>query len=133
MLTTFPLNGFVRITEPEPARRFYEQVLGLAFDYENSYVMVFRSGQTTIIAQKVKEFAPIAATVLGWEVKDIERVATFLRSRGVVFERNAGLEQDALGIWKSPAGKVAWFKDPDGNILSVSEHPDATPGPNRES
>jgi hypothetical protein len=54
---------------------------------------------------------------------DVEKVASFLQSRGVVFEGYDGIDQDALGIWKSPAGKVAWFKDPDGNVLSVSEHP----------
>jgi len=75
-----------------------------------------------IIAQRVKEFVPIAGTVLGWEVKDIENVVSVLRKRGVVFEKYEGMEQDDHGIWKSPAGKVAWFKDPDGNILSVSEH-----------
>jgi catechol 2,3-dioxygenase-like lactoylglutathione lyase family enzyme len=123
MLTTFPLNSFVRITDPERARRFYEQVLGLALDYANPYVSVFRSGDTQIIAQRVNEFVPTPATVLGWEVKDIEKVASFLQSRGVVFERYEGMEQDDLGIWKSPAGKVAWFNDPDGNILAVSEHP----------
>jgi catechol 2,3-dioxygenase-like lactoylglutathione lyase family enzyme len=122
MLTAFPLNGFIRITDPERARRFYEQVLGLAFDYENPYVVVFRSGHTSIIAQRVKELLPITATVLGWEVKDIEKIASVLRHRGVVFEKYEGMEQDDLGIWKSPAGKVAWFKDPDGNVLSVSEH-----------
>jgi catechol 2,3-dioxygenase-like lactoylglutathione lyase family enzyme len=123
MLTAFPLNGFVRITDPERARRFYERVLGLAFDYENPYVSVFRSGDTQIIAQRVKDFVPVASTVLGWEVKDIETVASLLRGRGVVFEKVDGIEQDDLGIWKSPAGKVAWFKDPDGNVLSLSEHP----------
>ena len=122
MLTTFPINGFVRITDPERSRRFYEQTLGLAFDNENPYVTVFRSGNTQIIAQKVKEFVPIAATVLGWEVKDIENVVSVLRKSGVVFEKYEGMEQDELGIWKSPGGKVAWFKDPDGNILSLSEH-----------
>ena len=122
MLTTFPINGFVRITDPERSRRFYEQTLGLAFDNENPYVIVFRSGNTQIIAQKVKEFVPIAATVLGWEVKDIENVVSALRKSGVVFEKYEGMEQDELGIWKSPGGKVAWFKDPDGNILSLSEH-----------
>ena len=122
MLTTFPINGFVRITDPERARRFYEQILGLAFEYENPYVASFRSGNSQIIAQKVKEFAPVAATVLGWEVKDIEQVVSDLRKAGVVFEKYEGMDQDELGIWTSPAGKVAWFKDPDGNILSVSEH-----------
>ena len=122
LLNTFPINGFVRISDPERSRRFYEQTLGLAFDYENPYVMVFRSGNSQIIAQIVKEFAPVPATVLGWEVKDIENVVTALRKSGVVFEKYEGMDQDELGIWKSPAGKVAWFKDPDGNILSVSEH-----------
>ena len=122
MLNTFPINGFVRISDPERSRRFYEQTLGLAFDYENPYVMVFRSGNSQIIAQIVKEFAPVPATVLGWEVKDIENVVSTLLQSGVVFEKYEGMDQDELGIWKSPAGKVAWFKDPDGNILSVSEH-----------
>lgn len=123
MLTTFPVNVFVRITDAKRARRFYEQVLGLAFESDNEYVMVFRSGPTQVIAQKMPEFAPIAATVLGWEVNDIETVVRSMQSRGVVFERYPGMEQYAHGIWTSPAGRVAWFKDPDGNVLSVSEHP----------
>jgi len=122
MLTAYPLNGFVRITDPERARHFYEQVLGLTFEYENPYVSVFRSGDTTIIAQRMKEVVPIASTVLGWEVKDIEKVVAFLRDRGVAFEKYPHMDQDELGIWRSPAGKVAWFKDPDGNVLAVSEH-----------
>ena len=122
MLSTFQMNGFVRITDPQRARRFYEGVLGLDFDYENEYVTVFRSGQTQIIAQRVDEVVPVAATVLGWEVKDIKMVVSALRDRGAVFERYERMQQDDLDIWTSPAGKVAWFKDPDGNILSVSEH-----------
>src|ERR1041385_8458643 len=108
MLTAFPLNGFIRITDPDRARRFYEGLLGLSFDSQNDYVSVFRSGPTQIIAQRVKEFVPIAATVIGWEVKDIEKVASVLRDRGVVFEKYQGMDQDEIGIWKSPAGKVAW-------------------------
>jgi len=123
MLTACPTNGFVRISDAKRSRHFYEEVLGLTFEYENPYVLVFRSGPTQIIAQRVDAFEPIEATILGWEVKGIDQLVATLRDRGVVFERLEGMEQDALGIWKSPAGKVAWFKDPDGNLLSVSEHP----------
>jgi catechol 2,3-dioxygenase-like lactoylglutathione lyase family enzyme len=122
MLTAYPLNGFLRITDPARARHFYEGVLGLTFDYENDYVSVFRSGDTMIIAQRMKEVVAIPSTVLGWEVKDIEKVVTYLRGRGVAFEKYPLRDQDSLGIWRSPAGKVAWFKDPDGNVLAVSEH-----------
>jgi hypothetical protein len=60
---------------------------------------------------------------LGWQVGDIEKVVTGLQGKGVQFERFGFFEQDALGIWTAPSGdKVAWFKDPDGNILSVSQH-----------
>ena len=65
---------------------------------------------------------PAPATILGWEVEDIEQTISNLTKRGVVFERYAWMDQDALGIWKTPdGGKVAWFKDPDGNILSVGQ------------
>lgn len=60
---------------------------GPHFEYENPYVSVFRSGDTSIIAQRVKEVVPIASTVLGWEVKDIEKVVALLRDRGVAFEK----------------------------------------------
>jgi catechol 2,3-dioxygenase-like lactoylglutathione lyase family enzyme len=122
MLTTFPMNSFVRVTDPARARHFYEHVLGLTFDYDNEYVTVFRSGPTQVMAQHVKEFTPVPGTVLGWEVKGIEAVVDHLRNRGVTFERYQGMAQDDRGIWKSPAGKVAWFKDPDGNTLAISEH-----------
>jgi len=72
---------------------------------------------------KVKEFTPAPFTVLGWEVEHIEEAAAELHKNGVTFERFPGLTQDALGIWSAPGGaKVAWFKDPDGNILSLSQH-----------
>jgi catechol 2,3-dioxygenase-like lactoylglutathione lyase family enzyme len=122
MLSTFPLNGFARITDAARARRFYEGVLGLKFAYENDYVMVFRSGTSQVMTQKVDTFTPIGATIVGWEVAGIEKVVSDLQKRGAVFERFEGMTQDELGIWESPAGKVAWFKDPDGNTLAVSEH-----------
>ena len=69
------------------------------------------------------QFTPAPLTILGWKVPDIEGVAAGLQAKGVRFERFGFCEQDALGIWTAPTGeKVAWFKDPDGNILSVSQH-----------
>ena len=71
----------------------------------------------------VKELSPAPYTVLGWNVTDIAEAAQALRSSGVLFERYPGMTQDELGVWASPSGaKVAWFKDPDGNTLSISQH-----------
>jgi len=122
MLASKPINGFAPTKDSKAARSFYESVLGLKFLSENPYVLVMKANDTRIILQKVDQFVPAPYTILGWEVDDIEEVVSFLTNRGVVFERFAGMEQDALGIWKSPEGKVAWFKDPDGNVLSVSQH-----------
>ena len=84
---------------------------------------IFESNNTRLRAVKMKEVKPAQFTVLGWEVKPIEQAVTSLRARGVHFETFGFFKQDELGIWTAPFGdKVAWFKDPDGNILSVSEH-----------
>jgi len=73
-----------------------------------------------------KELPPSHGTVLGWQVPDIESAVRDLVRAGVRLERYEFLKQDELGIWTSPPGaRVAWFKDPDGNVLSVSEHPEA--------
>jgi predicted enzyme related to lactoylglutathione lyase len=116
------MNGFVPTTGSDAARRFYEGVLGFTFASDNEYVVTLRAGQSTIYMQKLKEFTPAKYTILGWEVEDIRKVVSFLIERGVAFERIGWMEQDELGIWKSPEGYVAWFKDPDGNVLSVSQH-----------
>jgi hypothetical protein len=72
---------------------------------------------------KVPEFKPAQFTILGWQVADIEKMVEELEKKGVHFERFGFFEQDKLGIWTAPTGdKVAWFKDPDGNVLSVSQH-----------
>jgi catechol 2,3-dioxygenase-like lactoylglutathione lyase family enzyme len=122
MLAGSHINGFFPTKDSKKAREFYEGVLGLTFVSENEYVVTFRSGDEQIIGQKGTKFEPLHRTILGWEVKDIEKVVSYLRDRGVVFMKVPGLPQDNLGIWKSPEGKVAWFNDPDGNTLSVSEH-----------
>ena len=122
MLASSRINGFFPTKDSKKAREFYEGVLGLAFVSENEYVATFRGETTMIVAQKVQEFVPERRTILGWEVTDIKKAVSFLTGKGVVFEKYSWMEQDELGIWKSPDGKVAWFKDPDGNVLSVSEH-----------
>ena len=122
MLASNPINAFVRITDPKRARRFYEEVLGLKLVSDNPFMLIFRGNNALIMAQKTQKFSPLQGTVLGWEVKDIRKAVSSLAKSGVVFERFNGMDQDDLGIWAGPDGKVAWFKDPDGNILSVSEH-----------
>src|SRR5262245_33025466 len=122
MLASTPLNAFFRTKDSQKARAFYEQVLGLTFESENEYVLVLRGDQYAVIGQKMTGFTPEASTVIGWEVEGIEKVVSALSARGVVFERYDWMQQDALGIWKGPDGRVAWFKDPDGNVLSVGEH-----------
>ena len=60
---------------------------------------------------------------MGWEVNDIDAMVKWLKGRGVVFEKYPFVQDRELGIWKTPNGdKVAWFKDPDGNVLSLSQH-----------
>ncbi len=73
---------------------------------------------------KTPDFTPAGFTVLGWQVADIKTMVTALMQKGVTFERFPGLEQDEMGIWTAPSSaSIAWFKDPDGNILSLSQHP----------
>jgi catechol 2,3-dioxygenase-like lactoylglutathione lyase family enzyme len=122
MLASSPINAFVRITDPQRARNFYEKVLGLPVVSDNPFMMVFRANNALVMAQKGEKFSPLRGTVLGWEVKDINKAVAALVKNGIVFERYEGMDQDKLGVWKSPDGKVAWFKDPDGNVLSLSEH-----------
>jgi hypothetical protein len=70
----------------------------------------------------MKGFKPAAFTILGWTVADIDAAMSALKNKGVTFERYEGMGQDARGVWNAPSGaKVAWFKDPDGNVLSVTQ------------
>jgi catechol 2,3-dioxygenase-like lactoylglutathione lyase family enzyme len=123
MLATTNLIAFVPITDHDAARSFYEGVLGLRFVHNDGFASVFDANGIMIRMSKVPEFKPFPFTLLGWQVTDIESAVTTLGQRGVHFERFGFFEQDALGIWTAPSGdQVAWFKDPDGNLLSVSRH-----------
>jgi len=123
MLGLTDIVAFVPIKDAEKARAFYEGVLGLHFVKDDGFALVFEANGIMVRAAKVKEFTAAQFTVLGWQVSQIEDVVRALAKKGVHFEIFGFFKQDELGIWTAPTGdKVAWFKDPDGNILSVSQH-----------
>ena len=123
MLGSTNIVAFVPIKDGDKARAFYEGVLGLRFVKDDGFAVVFEANGIMVRAAKLKEFTPAQFTVLGWQVSDLENAVRALEKRGVKFEIFGFFKQDELGIWTAPTGdKVAWFKDPDGNILSVSQH-----------
>ena len=122
MLADFDIGAFVATADPARAREFYENVLGLEFVSDEPYALVFNANGTTLRVQKVAEVSVAPYTTLGWHVSDIESVIKSLTDRGVEFLRFDGFGQNELGIVTFPGGaKVAWFKDPDGNTLSLDE------------
>ena len=123
MLSSEKLVAFVPTRDQKQARAFYEGVLGLTFVSEDTFALVLDANGTKIRVANAPEFKPAQFTILGWMVSDIETTVTELQTKGVVFEKFGLNGQDERGIWSAPGGdKVAWFKDPDGNILSVSQH-----------
>ena len=123
MLGSMKIVAFVAIKDSEKARSFYEGVLGLRFVKDDGFALVFEANGIMVRAAQMKDFTPAQFTVLGWQVYEIENVVRDLQKKGVHFEIFGFFQQDELGIWTAPTGdKVAWFKDPDGNILSVSQH-----------
>jgi catechol 2,3-dioxygenase-like lactoylglutathione lyase family enzyme len=125
MLGSTNIVAFVPITDTAKARAFYEGVLGLRFVKDDGFAMVLDANGIMVRAAKMKEVKPAQFTILGWQVTEIENVVQSLQRKGVHFEIFGFFKQDELGIWTAPTGdKVAWFKDPDGNILSVSQHVD---------
>jgi catechol 2,3-dioxygenase-like lactoylglutathione lyase family enzyme len=124
MLASEILVGFAPISDPARAKTFYVEKLGLKFISEDSFALVVDSNGNLIRLTLMKEVKPQAFTILGWQVSDIVATVKRLQEAGVTFERFGDfMKQDELGIWTAPDGtRVAWFKDPDGNILSVSQH-----------
>jgi catechol 2,3-dioxygenase-like lactoylglutathione lyase family enzyme len=118
-------TAFLPATDLARARLFYEDTLGLDLFADDEFALVFELAGTILRVTRVDELRPQPFTVLGWRVNDVAGAVQELSQRGVEFERFPGLRQDASGIWLSPAGaRVAWFKDPEGNLLSLSEHPE---------
>ncbi len=123
MLASGKIIGFVPTTDYDKARAFYEGKLGFEFVSLDQFALVMKVGEHMIRIAKVPSFTPLPGTILGWEVSHIETVATWLKERGVTLEKYPFVQDRELGVWTTPTGeKVAWFKDPDGNILSVSQH-----------
>ena len=123
-MTKSKVISFVATKHPARARKFYEETLGLKLVADDPFAIVFDANGTMLRVQKVTELVPAQHTVLGWEVSDIRAQIEALTARVARFERFAGLPQDKLGVWTSPSGaKVAWFKDPDGNTLSLTQFP----------
>jgi catechol 2,3-dioxygenase-like lactoylglutathione lyase family enzyme len=124
-LGQYDIVAFVTIVDVERAKRFYRDTLGLRFlGDELPFAIVFDANGIMLRLVIGKELPRIPGTVLGWQVTDAVAAVKELMRAGVQFERYGFMQQDELGIWTTPTGaKVAWFKDPDGNILSVSQHP----------
>jgi catechol 2,3-dioxygenase-like lactoylglutathione lyase family enzyme len=122
MLESAELIAFVATSDVPRTRSFYEEVLGLELVGDDGFALVFDARGTTLRVTQVAEVAVAPYTVLGWLVPDIAAAVAALTGRGVVFERFDGIDQDEHGIWTAPGGRrIAWFKDPDGNTLSVTQ------------
>jgi catechol 2,3-dioxygenase-like lactoylglutathione lyase family enzyme len=123
MLASAKIMAFVSTTNADKARAFYRDTLGLKLASEDGFALVFDCGGTHLRVALAQEVTAAKYTVLGWEVKDVRATVAGLKKAGGVFEIYGFLKQDDLGIWTAPGGTlVAWFKDPDGNLLSVSSY-----------
>jgi catechol 2,3-dioxygenase-like lactoylglutathione lyase family enzyme len=125
-LAAYPIIAFVTIVDVERAKSFYRDTLGLTLlNEEPPFALVFNANGVMVRLGMAKKLPEAHGTVLGWQVSKIEVAVEKLEAAGVRFERFDGLTQDEKGIWVSPTGaKVGWFRDLDGNILSISEHPE---------
>jgi catechol 2,3-dioxygenase-like lactoylglutathione lyase family enzyme len=123
MLTTARITAFAATARAAAARDFYQQTLGLQLRSEDEFAIVFNANGIELRIQKVDAVVPHGYTALGWNVPDLHQLVRDLVARGVAFEKYPFLQQAADGIWTAPNGaKVAWFKDPDGNLLSIAEY-----------
>jgi catechol 2,3-dioxygenase-like lactoylglutathione lyase family enzyme len=122
MLNNEKIMSFVGVSDADKARAFYRDTLGLSLISEDGFALAFGVGGVMLRVTLVNEVRPQPYTVLGWQVKDATATARALAKTGVPLERYAHVPQDDDGIWTAPGGaKIAWFKDPDGNILSIAQ------------
>ncbi len=123
MLSNPKITAFLPTTKPKQSKHFYKEILGLEIKSEDDYAIEFTGDNTLLRITIVPEFIPHPFTVLGFKVEDIDSQVRSLTDKGVVFERFENFNQNEIGIWTSPSSaKIAWFKDPDGNLLSLTEY-----------
>lgn len=121
MLTSCKMIGFVLTTDYDKAKAFFVEKLGFHFVSLDQWALVLRCGENMVRVVKVPDFTPQRGTILGWEVPNIDDAVAWLKSRGILLERYPFMGN--AEIWSPPGGdRIAWFKDPDGNVLSVSQH-----------
>ena len=124
MLSTSPIIAFIPTRDSARARAFYAETLGLRFLSQDNFALVFDANGTMLRIVCAGDFTPFQFTILGWQVSDIDAAIADLTSRGIQFLRYDFLEQAPNGVWTAPgdAARIAWFRDPDGNTLSISQH-----------
>ncbi len=122
MLGDGDLVAFLATSDLDRARAFFTQAVGLPIIEHTSFACVFDANGTALRVTLVEEVLRAPYTVLGWVVSDIAASLRSLAARGVGFARYEGMAQDELGVWTTPDGdRVAWFRDPDGNVLSLTQ------------
>ncbi|MEO8735081.1 MAG: VOC family protein [Edaphobacter sp.] len=123
MLADSPIIAFIPTKDAVRALNFYERFLGLRFISDDTFALVMDANGTMIRIVRVNDFTPAPFTILGWQVEDIHATVAELTTKGLQFLRYSYFEQSPDGVWTAPGGaKVAWFLDPDGNTLSLSQH-----------
>jgi catechol 2,3-dioxygenase-like lactoylglutathione lyase family enzyme len=130
-LTSRKFTAFLGARDRDKARNFYRDVLGFELVGDDHFALIFKLHNGMLRISPMPNYTPQPFTALGWEVPDIESAVKELSAKGIAFERFEGMGQNELGIWTAPGGpgvaevhaaaRVAWFKDPDGNVLSVTQ------------
>jgi catechol 2,3-dioxygenase-like lactoylglutathione lyase family enzyme len=124
-LAACPLIAFVPTTQPARARDFYQRTLGLRLTEDTPFALVLDAGGVMLRVTQVQNHTPAPFTILGWQVADIDEAVASLTRAGVEFLRYPGMNDSGPSpVWTSPAGaKIAWFHDPDRNVLSLTQFP----------
>ena len=115
--------AFIMTADVAASRGFYEGVLGLSLGPQDAFATVYDLGGATLRVTHIPDWKAGSHPALGWHVEDIAATVAALAAKGVAFTIYPGFGQDEMGIWTAPGGqaKVAWFPDPDGNVLSLTQ------------